>query len=166
MTSQNLSDQDLQFPGSRDVSEAASSAVVSLDMRRGKPAWERDIVATLCRFLELPDGWDSYAGKPLRHDTGMFALQVLSSIMNESVPLPSIVPVASGGVQFEWHQNQLDIELFIAAPYECELSVYDHLAAGTTPIIIPLRTDLRPLSYYVKQLTDFNRHLINQAHAG
>ena len=157
----NLSDRDL----GPDERGSASTAVVSLDDRRSKPAWEREIVSTLCRYLELPNNWDSYGGKPLRHETGMFALQVLSSVMNSSVPLPSVVPVSSGGVQFEWHQNGLDIELYIAAPYDCELSVFDHTTNGPQQTIT-LTTDLSPLMEHIRRLLDYNRHLQVQAHGG
>jgi hypothetical protein len=163
-TLRNLSDQDVQPAAPLDLSDTASSTVVSLDARRGKPAWEREIVATLCRYLELPPNWDSYGGKPLRLDTGMFALQILSSIMSESIPMPSIVPISSGGVQFEWHQNCLDIELYVAAPYECELSVYDH-NSDKPPKTIPLKMDLSALSEQVRRLVDFNRHLLTHRHA-
>ena len=163
-TLRNLSDQDVQAEEPSDSGSSASATIVNLDSRRGKPAWEREIVATLCRYLELPSNWDSYGGKPLRLDTGMFALQVLSNIMSETIPLPSIVPISSGGVQFEWHQNDLDIELYIAAPYECELSVHDHCSQGA-PVTVPLKTDLSVLSEQVRRLVDFNRHLHPLAHA-
>jgi hypothetical protein len=94
----------------------------------------------------------------------MFALQVQSSIMSESIPIPSIVPVSSGGVQFEWHQNDLDIELYVAAPFECELSVDDHNSDAPS-IVISLKTDLSELSEQVRRLVDFNRHLRTPAHA-
>jgi hypothetical protein len=177
MTLRNLSDRDLEFEDSPVVSDAAST-VVSLDAHRrksastavvglgahsGSPAWEKEIVAALCRFLELPKGWDSYGGKPLRHDTGMFALQVLSDVMSESVPSPFVVPVSTGGVQFEWHQNDLDIELYIAAPYDSELTVHD-LTSGEREVI-PLIADFAPLSHHVQRLIDFKRRL-PRAHVG
>lgn len=160
----NLTDADFQSAEQLNVGDTASSTVVSLDSRRSKPAWERELVATLCHYLELPPNWDSYGGRPLRHDTGMFALQVLCRIMNESIPLPSIVPISSGGVQFEWHQNGLDIELFIAAPYDAELFVYDH-NSGEPPKTTELKTDLSVLGTQVQRLVDFNRHLPTGAHA-
>jgi hypothetical protein len=153
----NLSDRDAQLATSQDSSAEEASAVVSLDSRRVQPAWERDIDATLCRYVELPSNWDSYGGKPLREDTKRFALQILSSVMNERTPVPSLVPVSTGGVQCEWHQNGLDIELYIEAPYECELTVYDHVT-GAPPSIFPLVADLSPLFELVKILTDFTRH--------
>jgi hypothetical protein len=160
----NLSDQDLQPTEFPEASGGASNAVISLDARRARPIWEREIVAALLRFISFPQDWDSYDGMPLRHDTGMFALQVLSGVMNDAIPLPSIVPVSGGGVQFEWHQNNLDIELYVAAPYECELSVHDHVA--NTQATFQLKTDLGPLAQTIRLLVDFNRHLNNQAHAG
>jgi hypothetical protein len=176
MTLRNLSDRDLEFEDTPVVSEAAST-VISLGAHRrkpasraavglgrsGTPAWEKEVVAALCRFLELPKGWDSYGGKPLRHDTGMFALQVLSDVISEAVPSPFVVPVATGGVQFEWHQNDLDIELYIAAPYDSELTVHD-LKSGKREVI-PLTADFTPLSHHLQKLIDFNRPL-PRAHAG
>jgi hypothetical protein len=158
----NLSDQDVDIPTAKQMSGASVS---SLDHRRGKPAWEKEVVATLCRFLDLDEGWDTYGGRPLRYDTGMFAVQILSNIMDESIPPPSIVPTSTGGVQFEWHQNGLDIELFVAEPYECELMVTDH-RAGTPPELIELKTDLTPLSQQIRKLVDYNRHLHNLNAAG
>lgn len=178
MTLQNLSDRDLEFEDSPEVSEAASTVVSLLDARRRKPAsaagivhdtrsrkpaWEKEVVSALCRFLELPEGWDSYGGKPLRHDTGMFALQVLSDVMSESVPSPFVVPVSTGGVQFEWHQNDLDIELYIAAPYDSELSVHD-LTSGEREVI-RLTADFGALIRHLQRLINFNRPL-PRAHAG
>jgi hypothetical protein len=181
----NLIDQDTDYAAPTSAaSEAASSnaatndmarrkpswqqqrEVINLDSRRSKPAWERDALATICRYAELPNGWDSYAGKPLRLDTGMFALQVLSSVMSESTPIPSLIPVASGGVQIEWHRNGLDIELYIAAPLEGELSVYDHLDAQAGVKVLPLKADLSALREHVGRLVDFNRHIGPKAHAG
>jgi hypothetical protein len=159
----NLTDAD--FQAAEQVGDAASNDVVNLDSRSGKPAWERDVVAALCQYLDLPPNWDSYGGMPLRYDTGMFALHVLSSIMNESIPVPSVVPISSGGAQFEWHQNGLDIELFIAAPYESELFVHDR-NSGEPPETTELKTDLSGLGAQLQRLVDFNRHLPTGSHAG
>jgi hypothetical protein len=157
----NLSDRDV----SRSGRQHSANSVVSLDTRRGKPDWERDVVAALVRYSQLADGWDSYGGKPLRSDTGMFALQVLSSVMNEFVPIPSVVPIATGGVQFEWHENNLDIELYIAAPNDSELTVIDHLDGGNVEVT-HVRTDLSPLSKSVAKLIDYNRNIGPFANAG
>lgn len=180
----NLIDQDMEYARSTHAAaDTASDAatvdfepshrnanwkreVISLDARRGKSAWEREVLSVICRYTELPQGWDSYNGKPLRLDTGMFALQVLSSVMTEGTPVPSMVPVSSGGVQIEWHRNGLDIELYIAAPFDGELSIFDHRAANVPPTVTPFKSDLSVLREQVGRLVAFNRHLAPQAHAG
>ena len=159
----NLSDQDIVLETDGDANGSTSNVVVSLDGRRTKQSWEKEIVSALCRLVEQPHGWDSYQGKPLNLDTGMFALKVLSSVMTEGIPLPSVVPIASGGVQFEWHQNGMDIELYVAGPYDCELSVHDHTNNGQLEII-SLKSDLSPLAACIKSLVHYNRHL--RSHVG
>ena len=134
---------------------AASSEICYLDRHRGRPARERVVANTLSEYTKLPAGWDSYGGEPLRLDTGMFALQVLCDVMSDSTPPPSLVPVSSGGVQCEWHENGLDIELYISAPLECELMVYDHLSREQQ--VFQMRAELTPLKEQMKRLVDFNR---------
>ena len=81
----------------------------------------------LAELTQYQAGWDSYRALPLRQETAQFALQVLHTIMKPDTPLPQVVPVSDGGVQFEWHEKNIDLELHIAAPYECELWFSDHL---------------------------------------
>lgn len=158
---QNLSDQDIIR---RDERASAATTVLSLDSRRSKVGWEREVLRSVLEYLKLPEGWDSYEGKPLRYDTGMFAIQVLASAMSDSTPAPSVVPVSSGGLQFEWHRNNFDIELYIAAPFDCELSIQDHLKGGPLESI-QLKTDMSPLVAVLSQLSNINRHLYQQANA-
>jgi hypothetical protein len=74
----------------------------------------------------MPMGWDSYTGSPLRWDTGLFALKILNDIMRPKTPMPQVVPSSEGGVQLEWHVKDIDLELHVTAPYECELWFQDH----------------------------------------
>jgi hypothetical protein len=158
-----MRESDFLPPPVADIG-ATSSTVTVLDSRRPNPSWQNDIVHTLCRLLELPNGWDSYNGRPLRHDTGMFTLQLLNSVLLASTPAPYIVPIADGGVQAEWHQNQLDIELYVSAPYACELTVIDHMQNTTETV--PLTTNFDRLSLALRTLVHYNRHLQPVAHAG
>jgi hypothetical protein len=62
-----------------------------------------------------------YRAPHIGFDTGMFALIVLNDVMRTHTPIPQVVPSGTGGVQLEWHQKGIDLELYIAAPYQCEL---------------------------------------------
>ena len=161
----NISLSDRDFQNARAEGAAGSaSGVVTTDFLRRPTSWHRDVVDTLCRYLELPGGWDGYDGRPLRYETGMFALRVLNVMLAPSTPSPHVVPVADGGVQLEWHQNQMDIELFIASPYECELTVHD-LSTGRTTVS-PITSDFAALNTALKELVNYNRHLGPTANAG
>lgn len=159
----HFSDQD--FQSAETINGGDTSANVStFDRRHRKLSWQDEMVGALCRFVELPVGWDGYQGKPLRHDTGMFALQLMNGMMGPHIPSPYLIPVADGGIQIEWHQNKFDIELYIAAPYECELVVNDHVSNETK--VFELTSDFRPLKEALRQLIIFNRESIGVANVG
>ena len=46
--------------------------------------------------------------------------------MRPRTPVPQVVPSPVGGVQLEWHEKDIDLELHITAPYECEVWFQDH----------------------------------------
>ena len=117
--------------------------------------WERQILPVICRFLDLPDNWDSYGGRALKLETGMFALKILNEIMDAQTPIPHVVPIATGGVQLEWHENDLDLELTISAPYDCELW-YDDDRSGASDSIA-LSTDLSALRTRMMRLVHSER---------
>ena len=150
----HFSDSDFQISASTEPTETSAN-VTLFDRRRRGQTWQNEVVSTLCRFVELPENWDSYGGRPLRHDTGMFALQLINGVMGPAIPSPHFIPVADGGVQIEWHMNGLDIELYISAPYESELVVVDHISGERKTF--SLKSDYTALKDALKKLVDFNR---------
>jgi hypothetical protein len=48
-------------------------------------------------------------------------MQVIGNAMRPMTPCPQLVPLADGGVQIEWHQKGIDIELAIHSPYVSDL---------------------------------------------
>lgn len=93
--------------------------------RSEEPGWLGEVLQRLLEFTNLPDGWDGYKGSALRWDVGMFALNVLNSIMQSRTPVPHLVPSSEGALQIEWHQKDIDLEIFVTAPYFCEMSFVD-----------------------------------------
>jgi hypothetical protein len=94
--------------------------------RDERPQWLAPVRNTLLKYTELPQGWDSYSGQPLRSDVLVFALTMLNSVMQAKTPLPHLVPSSEGGLQIEWHEKGIDLEVYIAAPYRCEMWFEDH----------------------------------------
>jgi len=126
----------------------------SRQSHREKPhvtGWQQAIVASICEYLALPEGWDSYKGRPIRPETGMFAIQLLNDLMKSNTPTPQVVPVSTGGIQFEWHLAGYDLEIYVAAPYECEVS-YDDRTGGQSDDF-PVEIDFSPLVRLFDRLT-------------
>jgi hypothetical protein len=128
------------------VRQPRGQARSNTDLQR----WVGSVLPAIDEFLRLPEGWDTYNGQPLKLDTGMFALQLLYDVMNPRASVPLVAPTSPGGVQFEWHQGQLELELCINAPYDCELSFRDR-ATGEEQSY-NLTTDFSPLTRLMLRL--------------
>lgn len=114
-------------------------------------AWEQVARDRLQRLMALPTGWDGYRSSPVSPSIARFAINVLNSVMGDCTPYPSIVPVAGGGVQIEWHEGGFDIELRISAPLKAEL--YVEFADGRDAIEKMLKADFSELSAILGELT-------------
>lgn len=113
--------------------------------------WQQELVQKIIAMVSQPPGWNSYGAPPLRRDTAMFALEVLNSIMQPRTPIPAVVQ--SGiGVQFEWHERGIDLELHITAPYEWEIWFEDHQAEHD-PVSDALSNNFGPAKTAVAILT-------------
>lgn len=89
-------------------------------------AWQVDVVRRLLKLRELPRGWDGYGAPALSLDAAWFTIELLGKIMRPRTPAPQVVPSSVGGIQIEWHEKDIDLEIHIAAPYRCELWYNDH----------------------------------------
>lgn len=67
------------------------------------------VQSRLVALSQLPPDWDSYGARAVQHTAIQSALRFLAWIPD--APIPAVVPVATGGVQVEWHLPGLDIEL-------------------------------------------------------
>ncbi len=75
------------------------------------PKWFEVARDALVAILALPAGWNSYAAKAIDFSAVAAAVEVLLGVMEEKTPLPTVVPVPSGGVLLEWHTMAADLEV-------------------------------------------------------
>ncbi len=120
--------------------------------RRPGTHWQAPIIAKIRQLLKLPENWNSYGAPRLRYDTAMFAILVLEDIMNAGTPLPSVVPSVHGGIQLEWHENDIDFEVDVVEPYRCEYTYYDERNPNNETSGV-LDNDFRALQIPVGELT-------------
>jgi hypothetical protein len=115
--------------------------------------WQVEIVSALAKFAKLQAGWDSYGAPPVNRDAGHFVLEILQGIMRPQTPIPQIIPSSVGGVQLEWHEKGIDLELHVTAPYKFEFWFQDHQDPNSVPISLELTDDFSELKKPILLLT-------------
>jgi hypothetical protein len=115
--------------------------------------WQIEVQKHLLNYVKMPKGWDSYNAPPVGWDAGMFALSILNDIMRPRTPIPQVVPSTAGGVQLEWHQKGIDLELHITGPYQCELWFQDHQRPNDPPVAKELTDNFADLLKPIELLT-------------
>ena len=94
------------------------------------PAWVEATISALIGIQSLPDNWDSCGAKKINRDLISQSLSLLEQIMETTSPAPSVVPLGNGGLQFEWHRRQQDLEIAFPAD-EAPQFFYRNRATGT-----------------------------------
>lgn len=102
------------------------------------------IIDKLTKLSNLRPNWDTY-GAPAVSEYALeraagFALHFIST---RRVPIPDIVPTPSGGIQFEWHRNSVDLEIEFGASSEIEVLFEDLVSDESHEL--SLTKDLRSL---------------------
>ncbi len=71
----------------------------------------RPVIETLKRLEDLPENWDSHGARPVHRNTILKSLEILGEITRDDTPVPYVFPTPAGGVQFEWHTSEIDLEV-------------------------------------------------------
>jgi hypothetical protein len=146
-----------------DFDEFRTVAIGGLDPRSQYPTfrrhyeahpeqkWQLVVLTKILEYTNFAPDWDGYGSPSLKWDAGLFALAVLNQVMLRRTPIPQVVPAPGGGVQVEWHDRQLDIELHVRGPYDCELWIEDRRSGQTRSE--ELSSDFSHLQDAIKTLT-------------
>lgn len=133
--------------------ESDSEPGISVFGAAREPEWLPQIRARVINLLELPEGWDGHGGKSVNRETMEFALQFLAQELDTSTPAPWLVPLSYGGIQAEWHEKELDLEIEFIAPNKIHAFCEDH-RNGQVLIDDELETDFTALERPINELTN------------
>lgn len=86
---------------------------VGLDRDIDPSSWLAPVLTKMAELLQLPEGWNSHRARPIQQSAVRRALEVLKEAMQPDTPPPVVVPTFRGGVQLEWHMDNLDLEVEI-----------------------------------------------------
>ena len=115
------------------------------------PAWLRPALGALAELLWLPADWDSYGALPVDPAHVHTMLEVLALVMRDDTPVPSVCPTNRGGVQVEWHERGIDLEIETLSAYTLGVSFEDSLTG--TEWDREVDADLSPLTSCIADLS-------------
>lgn len=118
------------------------------------PARLKATIQQIANFCNLKLNWDSYGAKPVDPNNAVTAILILLNAVDDSTPLPTVVPLSQGGIQLEWHCNGADLEIVIASPSRIRAS-FEDLNSGDC-IDTTLVGDLRPVQGFLQRLSRVN----------
>lgn len=102
----------ISYPEVR-VSVRENNIVVSLNAASEitSAKWIKQTVLELAQLLWLPKDWNSDNPEKISPGAIEKILAILLSILDPDSSPPKVVPTSRGGVQVEWHQNGIDLEI-------------------------------------------------------
>lgn len=93
------------------VSVQEDTVVISINTDTSSMAWLNKTITELIGLMRLPRDWSSDCPKRIEHKAIEKIIALLLVILEPDSPPPSVVPTRRGGVQVEWHQNGIDLEI-------------------------------------------------------
>jgi hypothetical protein len=75
--------------------------------------------------MDLPENWNSYGSKRVDPAIARQASDLLVQLAQPETPEPAIVPTQRGGIQIEWHDRGIDLEINLLSPQEMDVSFDD-----------------------------------------
>jgi hypothetical protein len=104
----------------------ASQPSIATQGSSPQPNWESAVRDRLQYLLALPAGWDSSDAKKVDPWTAEFANTLLHYVWPVDGPPPFIAPTCYGGVQFEWHLPDLELEIEVIRRHHLEVFISDN----------------------------------------
>ena len=119
------------------------------------PCWWAGAIQRIGLLLDLPPGWDGHGAEPVDPQKAYYAVEVLQGLARPGIPRPSIVPTVLGHLQFEWHINEIDLEIEVKS--QVNISVYYEDLRSGEEREYELDYDLYPISDAIKKIIDRER---------
>lgn len=99
----NLSNLSTEMP---DVEGSNVPSIASLYIGKGTELIER-----LYKIFKNQDNWDGYGTPKISEPLKQKCFEILGLICKSRYDLPFVLPVAGGGLQFEWRVGKKELEI-------------------------------------------------------
>lgn len=108
------------------VLRAGSQETLAVKLEGVGPSWLGRVAQRIGELLRLGSSWDSYGALPISPAEAATALEILLRTADSRTPEPQIVPTSEGGLQLEWHERGIDIEVAPRADRRVGVYYADH----------------------------------------
>lgn len=113
--------------------------------------WASEVESGLETILGLREGWDGYDAQPVDDDIAVFALDLLDRVLPDGAPAPSIVPTPNGGIQFEWHERNWELEIEVSGRNQIAVLGDSRPSGRLSPINSERLGDVAGLAKWIAQ---------------
>jgi len=127
------------------------SILITFPLDAEEPRWLRPVMELLSGLAQLPKNWDSYGAHSISLHSAAGVLRLLSMLMTDAMPLPTFVPVRTGGIQVEWHTKGVDLEVQVS-PTGLSRASFEDSRRGTE-WVGDVTSNLGPLRGVLARLT-------------
>lgn len=79
------------------------------------PAWLEPTLRRVERLAALPSAWDSYSARAIPAKAVVQSISVLGLVMDFDTRAPEAIPSKHGGIRFEWHDGERDLEITVTS---------------------------------------------------
>jgi hypothetical protein len=90
------------------------------------PNWLESSLKQIGRLMLLPGDWDLQGAPPVQLKAVQAAMDTLPLFMNGNAASPQWTPTPFGGVQLDWHENAVDVEITFEADSDGYAVFSDH----------------------------------------
>jgi hypothetical protein len=80
--------------------------------------WYQPTLTALAALRSLQENWDGHGAARPQSTIANAVMSLLTRVMRDDTPAPSVVPTTYGGIQLEWHMRGLDIEVEFVSSQE------------------------------------------------
>jgi hypothetical protein len=107
--------------------------------------WLEPSIQAIANLLMLPTNWDFEGAPPVHVPTAQLALEGLLRFMDQTTVAPQWTPTRLGGLQVDWHQNGIDLEIAFDSEYPAGYAIFSDLRNAANDWEGPLMSNLGEL---------------------
>lgn len=128
------SNSDFALPVLSMLSMPHKDRIIRYEIREGvlevcyneySPKWFEPVVESIVELLLLEPNWDSYGALPINWQLANATRELLFQIMEDDTPVPIVGPTNRGGIQIEWHERGIDLEIETISSHSFRASFED-----------------------------------------